>query len=232
LHLNHKYLEILKIREFIYIIGFIVAIGANALLGQNQSNLLNNNFSLFSEEYVDIAGMSSMISDKILNHPELSNALMPDTLKRIDFRDSTIKEGTKFEMKKSPTKAVILSLLMPGLGQIYVESYWKSPIFFVGAASLAYLVFWNNSNYLDAAAEADKITNSTSYEKLYWINHREYYHDNRDQSAFFLIGVYILAAVDAYSDAHLFDFDVSQKFSLNTEVDQFSGMILNLSYKW
>ena len=39
---------------------------------------------------------------------------------------------------------------------------------------------------------------------------REYYRDNRDMSAFYLLGVYILAAVDAYVVAHLFDFDVSE----------------------
>ena len=40
-------------------------------------------------------------------------------------------------------------------------------------------------------------------------NRREFYRDNRDMSAFYLLGVYVLATVDAYVGAHLFDFDVS-----------------------
>ena len=39
---------------------------------------------------------------------------------------------------------------------------------------------------------------------------REFYRDNRDVYLFYLVLAYFLNIVDAYVDAHLFDFDVSE----------------------
>lgn len=121
-------------------------------------------------------------------------------------------KSSKFEMRKSPTGAIYRSLILPGWGQWYVESYWKAPIFFAAAAGLTGAIIWNQVKFNEQAKLLDGMAlNDPDYEitKL----RREFYRDNRDMSGFYLIGVYVLAAVDAYVGAHLFDFDVGEDLS-------------------
>ena len=51
--------------------------------------------------------------------------------------------------KPNPTKAVILSAILPGLGQIYNKAYWKLPIVYGGFMGCIYAITWNNKNYKD-----------------------------------------------------------------------------------
>ena len=129
-------------------------------------------------------------------------------------------DTAKFSMRKSPMKAVLLSFVCPGLGQIYNESYWKAPLFIGAAGTLGYFVLYNNSHYNDFSDAYDREKsanpNSTKLDSLKsW---RNYYQDNRDLSGLFLLGVYVLSAVDAYTDAHLFDFRY-QKFDVSIRPD-------------
>jgi hypothetical protein len=226
----------LTIKKLKYLAYLILVLASNNLLGQNQDNFIDkdsNNKSGINGYYFN---SQLLMLNKLQSSIDFAYISSQDTLKRLNLRESAIEDTSKkFTMRKSPTKAVLLSLLMPGLGQVYVESYWKAPLFFAGAATLAYLIIWNNSRYLNWAHNADTISaisDPTGYQKLISINHREFYRDNRDQSAFFLLGVYILTAVDAYADSHLFDFDISQKFSYHMSIEQYNGMTLNFCYKW
>jgi hypothetical protein len=124
---------------------------------------------------------------------------------------TTIKvDSIKFQMTKSPWGAVLRSAILPGLGQFYNESYWKIPIVWGALGYLGYL--WNDSNnnykkYRDLfSANKDNIV----YQSL-----REHYKDQRDFNAVFIGLAYFLNLVDAYVDAHLFDFDVSEDFNSN-----------------
>lgn len=51
--------------------------------------------------------------------------------------------------KPNPTKAVIFSAILPGLGQIYNRAYWKLPIVYGGFMGCIYAITWNNKNYKD-----------------------------------------------------------------------------------
>jgi TM2 domain-containing membrane protein YozV len=112
-------------------------------------------------------------------------------------------------MTKSPWGAVLRSAIFPGLGQFYNESYWKIPIVWGALGYLGYL--WNDSN-----------NNYKKYRDLFsannnqiYLNLREHYKDQRDLNAVFIGLTYFLNLVDAYVDAHLFDFDVSEDFNSN-----------------
>ena len=147
--------------------------------------------------------------------------------------DSTKAESQKFEMKKSPTGAILRSLALPGWGQYYVESYWKVPLFLGAAGTCAYFIIDNNNSFNDKQKQIDKAVLNNPNDpnlQLYKLQ-RETYRDNRDQAAFFLAGVYILSAVDAYVGAHLFDFDVSDNISMNLLPSKFSIVNLKLSIK-
>jgi len=154
----------------------------------------------------------------------LKDNVVNDTLQAKSFPKQVL-------MKKSPTTAVLLSLACPGLGQLYVESYWKAPLFFGAAATLTGMIIWYNSKFLDERDAADKIVDKTSTEYLQLKASREFYRDNRDQSALFLLGVYVLAAVDAYTGAHLFDFNVDENLSLNFYPDSRRGMVVGVGFK-
>lgn len=155
----------------------------------------------------------SLILTAFLSSIELYSQLPSDTLSPSD----TVIFKSKAVMTKSPSGAIWRSLALPGWGQIYVETYWKAPIFFAAAGTLAYLIIDNHSKYSDYEDRLSKMSKEDpDYKniKLY----RELHRDNRDMSGFFLLGVYILAAVDAYSGAHLYDFEVNSNISLQMNI--------------
>lgn len=124
--------------------------------------------------------------------------------------DSVQTDTTKFEMKKSPWGAVLRSAIIPGFGQFYNESYWKIPVVWGALGYFGYV--WVDQNdkyktYRDLYTQSF-ITNQSGDEKYY--NARESYKDQRDLVAVFIGLTYFLNLVDAYVDAHLFDFDISE----------------------
>lgn len=137
-------------------------------------------------------------------------------------------------MTKSPFGAVARSLVLPGWGQYYVESYWKIPVFVGGMGFLTYLIIDNNNKYNDARKEVDNYQKQSEYDFHYdyLVRKREYYRDNRDQSIFFLAGVYLLAAIDAYVGANLYDFNVSEDLSLNFIPKDWRYFALNIELKF
>ncbi len=148
------------------------------------------------------------------------NARSEDTLKTEEKSNSATKP--KVIERKSPTGAVIRSLILPGWGQVYVKQYWKAPLFFSGAVVMYYYVFKHNNDYQKYASEYEDISksNPNSIEAFILKAKRENSRDNRDISIFFLCGVYLLSAVDAYVNAHLYHFDVQENFSLRFSIER------------
>ena len=48
---------------------------------------------------------------------------------------------------KSPTKAMLMSAVLPGLGQFYNKSYWKIPIIYGLAGYFVYEIKQNDKSY-------------------------------------------------------------------------------------
>lgn len=135
-----------------------------------------------------------------------------------------------------PTRAVWLSALFPGLGQIYNRRYWKLPIIVAGFMGLGYGASWNNGQYQDYSQayrdilDSDPSTNSymdffppttqeSSLDKS-WLsqtmkNRKDYYRRNRDLCIICMVGLYLLCMVDAYVDASLSHFDISPDLSMD-----------------
>ena len=119
-------------------------------------------------------------------------------------------DTNKFVMKKSPWGAVIRSAVIPGFGQFYNESYWKIPVVWGFLGWFAYQ--WNISNnlYTNYRDLYNGSLNQNSSGNSSYLSIREFYKDQRDLFAVFFGLAYFLNLVDAYVDAHLFDFDVSK----------------------
>lgn len=152
----------------------------------------------------------------------------------LSVKQDTTEQITKFTMQKSTWKAIALSAV-PGAGQIYVESYWKAPLFFGAAVALGYFIYRNDAQYADYQSKYNYLTcylkyNESNNDVFIAKRRMNLYRDWRDQTAFYLMGVYVLAAVDAYVGAHLYDFDVSDDLSFSVTPNYQGGFSLNLSY--
>jgi len=133
------------------------------------------------------------------------------TFSQIDNSSLPLKNNptdSVFVMNKSPWGAVLRSALIPGFGQIYNESYWKAPIIWGLAGWFIYNWKDLNNLYKDNQ-ELYKLNNQSIYRIR-----RDFYRDQRDKFAIYLGLVYFLNLVDAYVDAHLFDFSIDSN-SLN-----------------
>ena len=111
---------------------------------------------------------------------------------------------TTFVMKKSAWGAVLRSAIIPGWGQIYNESYWKVPIVWGVGGWFIYNYIQNNKEY-------------KKYQDLYLKTQtgkalRDNYRDQRDLFAMYFVFTYLANLVDAYVDAQLFDFSVTEDF--------------------
>ena len=141
----------------------------------------------------------------------------------------------KREFNPSPERAVWMSALFPGLGQIYNRRYWKLPIVVGGFMGLGYATNWNNSMLTDYSQAYRDIMDNDPSTKSYmdffppntkeenlnktWLTNvlksrRDFYRRNRDLCIIACVGLYLLAMVDAYVDASLAHFDISPDLSL------------------
>lgn len=121
-----------------------------------------------------------------------------------------------------PKKAALLSLV-PGLGQIYNRSYFKLPIIYGGLGGFTFGVIFNGNLYRDysKALEYRYDGNPDTNDEFPQLddddltNYKNYYRRNRDLCFIGLSTVYILQILDAYVDAHMFYFTVSDKLTLH-----------------
>lgn len=139
-------------------------------------------------------------------------------LKDYLLNDSIVRKDTNqynFKMTKSPTKALIYSAIIPGLGQMYNKSYWKIPIIWAVGGYFMYEIIKNNNSYIDYRNlyENSQTSANLNGDQRYKVL-REFYRDQRDQFYLYAGLVYLINLFDAYVDAHLFDFDVSDKIKI------------------
>ena len=147
------------------------------------------------------------------------------------------KQGRDWsKWRPNPKRTLWLALVIPGAGQVYNRKYWKLPIFYGGFVGCIYAMTWNNQMYHDyAQAYMDIMDNdptTQSYNNFLHLgatitpaNEERYknifkqrkdrYRRWRDLSIFTTIAVYALSVIDAYVDASLSDFDISDDLSLH-----------------
>lgn len=140
--------------------------------------------------------------------------------------------------KPSPKKAMWMALVFPGGGQIYNRKYWKLPIFYGGFVGCVYAWSWNNQMYKDYKQAYLDITDDDdsthSYDQFLHLGNKvdesnleryqtlfskrkDRFRRYRDLSFFCILGVYALSVIDAYVDASLSEFDISDNLSMRIE---------------
>lgn len=197
------------------------------MLGQTNDSIQVQSVAMNSQN-ISKSDTVAWVNDKMLNDKAA---------------DRIIKSTAPF--KPDPNKAVLYSAIFPGLGQIYNRKYWKLPLVYGGFLGLTYAITWNGRQYNDytGAYKAimredprsqeniaiwgpfirrglDPATLNDSQIATYrnsFKRQRDSYRRYRDLSIIGAVALYGLCMIDAYVDAHLFDFDISPDLSLRVE---------------
>ena len=212
-------------KTFSYIIRyFFVACALLWTVGTRAQTEVGDTIVTLTEDEMAVISDSTMIG-----------TLMGDTIQMV----KTPRDWSKW--RPSAKRALWMAAVIPGAGQIYNRKYWKLPIIYGGFVGCIYAWRWNNMMYHDYSQAymdlMDDDPNTKSYESFLhlgntinvdnpdqlqtWQNkfkkRKDYYRRYRDMSVFILIGVYALSVIDAYVDASLSEFDISDDITLRVE---------------
>lgn len=200
------------------------AVAANPALSVFQKIEQRDTLPKDSSVYVDA---------EVLVRKEANDSIPPTVVQADDYPYGL--DG-KIPFNPSPMRAVWLSALFPGLGQIYNRRFWKLPIIIGGFMGLGYATSWNNSQYQDYMMGyrdlLDSDPNTKSYMDFFpptisesdldreWLTNifkqrKDYYRRNRDLCIISIVAVYLLCIVDAYIDASMAHFDISPNLSMD-----------------
>ena len=190
-----------------------------SVVGASAQDTYTETDSLFMAEPLEIPELNS----------EDSISIMSDTLPVKRKRDwNTWRPDAK--------RAMWLAIVLPGAGQIYNRKYWKLPLVYGGITGGIYAITWNNQMFHDYSQAymdiMDNDPNTDSYNDFLHLGNvvdesnksryqelfrkrKDRYRRWRDLSVFALIGVYALSVIDAYVDASLSEFDISDDLSLS-----------------
>jgi len=128
----------------------------------------------------------------------------------------------------SPHKAVIKSLIIPGLGQIYNKQYWKLPIIYGGFVALAGFYYTAQTNYVEYLKVATALQRGQSVEEKYRVftaaqitPYVDYYNRNRSLTIIGTVAFWGIQAIDAYIAAkfqHSYTMDNNLGFKISPTV--------------
>ena len=174
-------------------------------------------------------------------------SLLGDSLNVVEDSTSLVVKKKPRKMKEkrdwstwkpNPQRALWLALVLPGAGQIYNRKFWKLPIIYGGFLGCIYALTWNNMMYKDYSQAyldiMDDDPGTASYNKFLHLGNtitkdneerykeifrsrKDKYRRWRDMSFFVMLGVYAISVIDAYVDAELSVFDISNDLSLTIE---------------
>jgi hypothetical protein len=118
--------------------------------------------------------------------------------------------------KKSPTGAVLRSMVVPGWGQVYTRNYWKAGAFAAVQGSLIAGVWWNENQVKDYIRAHDFV-----FEK--------FHRNQRNRLIWWLAGITLLSMGDAYVDAQMYGLDWSPNISIQ-DGDVTTGLALAVRF--
>ena len=197
--------------------------------------------SLLAQEPAAEQPDSMFYGQLLIEDPNLEAHSLPGdstVLVEVTAPGYSAKYGMKRPFNPEPNRAVWLSALFPGLGQVYNRSYWKLPIIVAGFMGLGYGTSWNNNQLRDYSQAYSDLLDADPGTKSYmnffpptttedsldkaWLQNmlrsrKNFYRRNRDLCIICIVAVYLLCMVDAYVDATMAHFDISENLSLDIQ---------------
>lgn len=139
--------------------------------------------------------------------------------------ERNIRFDTMRTKKHSPRFAAISSAIIPGTGQLYNKKYWKTPII-IGVGLGAYVryehyntLFFQYKNAYNNLKSNKEVTTpflqNKSSDELYFFMDK--YRRKKELTLIYSLVFYAANIIDAYVDAYLLDYDVSENLSLRCE---------------
>jgi hypothetical protein len=125
---------------------------------------------------------------------------------------------------KSPLWSMAASLILPGGGQFYCESYVKGALFGVAQGALTAMTLYEHLQTEESIREYRKSGDLQDY--------ADYTHhfDRRSSLIWWDAGVFCLCVADAFADAHLYGFGGGSRAKIGMAKSQGVGLSLNLSF--
>jgi hypothetical protein len=153
--------------------------------------------------------------------------------------------------RHSPKKAAILSLALPGAGQVYnhlampkgkKKAFWKVPLIYAGLGTTTFLLIKNQANatkfkneYKARVAFQDGLPELALYNDEAILSQFYTFQSRRDLFILGTVIIYGVQILDALVEAHFTEFDVSKDLSLKISPsyipNTFSGVYLTLNFK-
>jgi hypothetical protein len=143
------------------------------------------------------------------------------------------KEKTPFlgflkEEGNEPKKAAFYSAIIPGGGQVFNKQYWKAPIAFAAVGGAGYAVYFNATEYRryrnayrervdDDPTTIDEFYNNPNATEAALVEIRDNHRKWMEQSYIALVVVHGLNVLEAYTSAHLKNFEINDDLSLHWE---------------
>lgn len=147
----------------------------------------------------------------------------------------------------SVKKAVLLSAIIPGAGQIYnhmampkgeKNAFWKVPLIYAGLGTTVYFAVTNNNFKNELKTEYSVRENGdigddkwSLYDDLGILTLYDQYLRLRDLSILAVGLVYIFQLADAGVEAHFVDFDISEDLSFSIDPTMINYNTAGLSMK-
>jgi hypothetical protein len=130
----------------------------------------------------------------------------------------------------NPRRAVIMSAIIPGLGQAYNKKYWKVPIIYGAGGAFVHFLGYYQDKYTKfrtalATGEAGQkyVIDGREYDFESLKTGQDYYRRYRDLNALGIAAIYFLNIVDAMIDANFFYYDVSDNLTMHVQPAVFNN---------
>ncbi|MEZ4932360.1 MAG: DUF5683 domain-containing protein [Saprospiraceae bacterium] len=148
-------------------------------------------------------------------------AIAPDTNTVQKKKKNFIGKFLSKEDYPNPKKAIYLSLVFPGGGQIYNKRWWKLPFVYGGYVGLILAIDYNTTGYkayrdayiAELAGEPHRFSasgaNAGDLRRI-----RDNFDKNRQLSYIGIVALHMIQTAEAFVDCHLKTFDVSDDLSM------------------
>lgn len=162
------------------------------------------------------------LSEAPLVVADSSFLLAADSLQADSLKKGWLFNGADYP---NPRKALLYSLIIPGAGQLYNKKWYKVPFVYGGLFGLGFWIHNSTNNYLfyerayrRKLRDLPHDLSGTAEDNLNTLRSFRDRFDKSRQTAYiiFVVG-YALGGVEAFVDAHLAEFDVSDDLTLQVK---------------
>ena len=191
------------------------------------------------EVMADSVSLTHAVSDSVVvNRAVYEDSVVDGRIFMADTLKNVRPKRNWATWRPNAKRAMWLAIVLPGAGQIYNRKYWKLPFVYGGFVGCAYAMRWNNQMFRDYSQAymdiMDDDPNTQSYNQFLHLGatidasnierYKEIFRKRkdkfrrwRDMGTFVMIGIYAFSVIDAYVDASLSEFDISDDLSLRVE---------------